>query len=318
MLKVNAKERPTTKDVVEHPWVRMQWDDNVANNVDDDRKKLKSSFSSIRFVREKQSALNAFELISLLTSDTINSLALENYLGTTTRHFMCRGDPTSVGQRLKAALLVAQGNPETTKVDFTELSGFVSVSTGVLVFNVFVSLTIGNNLSLVAIHRLRGTENEFIDFSNLVRVQLGDILVTKQSSTPLEEPTLNAFELMAVLNKMDLGGLQQQDLMKAIPQRDAIYLIQSQKLNNSKSLATCTQNVLSLLRDNLKVTAFSEGDWSIVGHINAQPLMTFTMTLHRIPAISGKVLIRIELGQGHYTTFKAFLPKLSSVLSEYK
>lgn len=186
MLVVDPDKRYTLDDVIAHPWFRVGWDDakfqelrsgQIVNPTEKEmteavRPAEESNEPSAKAGKEIIQGLDAFDIISRLTSGSLNPLVQSGGLVRRATRFMATGSTDSLQCKIMEALEKTKSNPK-TKEGTLEIKGFINSVKGLLTYQLEILPTIAEGLNLVEIRRTRGDILDFHEFYRQLLAILG-------------------------------------------------------------------------------------------------------------------------------------------------
>lgn len=189
MLVVEPEKRFTLDDVIGHPWFRVGWDEvkfqemrsgAIVSPTDKEtcdaiRSAEESNEPTARPTGKAPQGLDAFDIISRLTSGSLNPLVQSGGAVRRATRFMATGSAEMVQSKIIDALEKTKSNPK-TKEGTAEIKGFINSVKGLLTYQLEVLPTIAEGLHLVEIRRTRGDILDFHDFYRQVLAVLGPIV----------------------------------------------------------------------------------------------------------------------------------------------
>jgi serine/threonine protein kinase len=179
MLVVDPEKRYNLDDVIAHPWFRVGFDERRYQALKSGQiynPSQSETNGAIRATEESDTpgsptsgksrggprTLDAFDMISRLTSGSLNPLVQQGGIVTRATRFIAVGTLDQLRAKTMEALQRARGNPKSD--DGTEIKGYANTIKGPLTYTLDIIPTIAEGLSLVEIRRTRGDVLEFHEF----------------------------------------------------------------------------------------------------------------------------------------------------------
>jgi serine/threonine protein kinase len=190
MLIVEPEKRYTLDDVIAHPWFRVGWDEEkfqAMKNGTIVNPSEKETEGAIKAAEESDapgnkpgkasgaSGLDAFDIISRLTSGSLNPLVQAGGVVRRATRFMAVGATDQLRAKIMEALEKTKSNPK-AKDDTLEIKGFINSVKGLLTYQLEIIPTVAENLHLVEIRRTRGDTLEFHEFYRQFSALLGPVV----------------------------------------------------------------------------------------------------------------------------------------------
>eukprot|EP01064_Diplonema_japonicum_P008193 TRINITY_DN15692_c0_g1_i2.p1 TRINITY_DN15692_c0_g1~~TRINITY_DN15692_c0_g1_i2.p1 ORF type:complete len:460 (+),score=69.87 TRINITY_DN15692_c0_g1_i2:54-1382(+) len=198
MLVIEPEKRATLDDLIAHPWFAEGFDTTLltrakatkvtvsSKQVDGAVREVTEQAASSTQSTTQQGGLDAFDLISRLTSGNLNPLVMSSSSITkkTTRFVLELGPQESL-KSLMETLTKLKGNPK-NKDGSLEIKGFTNATKGLMTYIVVSLPTCAPALTIVEIRRGRGDTLDFHDFYRQVQQDLGTALISKSEERGLK------------------------------------------------------------------------------------------------------------------------------------
>jgi len=190
MLLVDPEKRYGLEDVIAHPWFRVGWDEAKFQEVKTGaiiQPTEKETTEAIRPTEESDApsgkgggketvqGLDAFDIISRLTSGSLNPLVQSGGVVRRATRFVATGTTDSLQTKIMEALEKTKSNPK-SKDGATEIKGFINSVKGLLTYQLEILPTVAEGLHLVEIRRTRGDTLDFHDFYRQLINILGSVV----------------------------------------------------------------------------------------------------------------------------------------------
>lgn len=190
MLVVEPDKRYTLDDVIAHPWFRVGWDEVKFQEIKGGTivtPTEKETSDAIRAAEESNEpggakagkdvvqGLDAFDIISRLTSGSLNPLVQSGGVVRRATRFMATGATNGLHNTMMDALEKTKSNPK-TKEGTSEIKGFINSVKGLLTYQLEIIPTVAEGLHLVEIRRTRGDTLDFHEFYRQLLAILGPIV----------------------------------------------------------------------------------------------------------------------------------------------
>jgi len=195
LLVVDPSKRLTLDEIIAHPWFRVNWDEEKFKAMMKGTQKInpsnKQCDDAITNAEESQgptakanevpsTALDAFDIISRLTSGSLNPLvsASPGAIVKRATRFIAGAASSEVQSKVLDALQAMKSNPK-AKDGAPEIKGFINSAKGLMTYSLEILPTVSQGLVLVEIRRTRGDTLDFHEFYRKLLDALGPLVISK-------------------------------------------------------------------------------------------------------------------------------------------